>query len=114
MFKHSSKLIHRCKVSLLTDSRESQDESILARPTDDLAQAYENFLKRLPKYHQARIEDGPPSLNVVIDALTVAEDTWKNNREKTKAGRMKVLFGKVAQNLNGYTELFAIIPRSGR
>ena len=48
----------------------------------------------------------------MVDALTFAEATWKNNREKTKAGRMRGLFSKVAVNLNKYKELFAIVPSS--
>ena len=98
----------------MIDDSGGQDDIILAHPTDELAQAYKKFLKCLPKGHEARIEDGPPRLEVVVDALTFAEAKWKNNREKTKAGRMRTLFSKVAVNLNKYKELFAIVPSSDR
>lgn len=43
-----------------------------------------------------RIEDGPPRLDVVVKALAVADTNWKAKRDKTKGGKMKTLFGKVA------------------
>ena len=92
----------------------SQDEALLAHPTEELSQAYKKFLKCLPKGHEARIEDGPPRLEAVIDALTTAEHTWKSNREKTKAGRMRGLFSKVAVTMNKHRELFAMIPSSDK
>lgn len=42
--------------------------------------------------------------------MKVADTKWKNNHEKTKAGRMKTLFGKVAGSLNKHRDLFALIP----
>ena len=83
---------------------------ILSHPTEELSQAYRAFLKCLPKGHEAKIEDGPPRLDVVIEALSFADVTWRNNREKTKAGRMKKLFSKVAVNLHKHKELFEMIP----
>lgn len=98
---------------MIVDGR-GQDEIILADPTDELLQAYRKFLKCLPKGHEARIEDGPPKLTAIVEALTLADDNWKSNREKTKAGRMRTLFSKVAVNLYKYKELFAMVPRSDR
>ena len=83
---------------------------ILADPTEELAKVYQKFLKCLPKDHGARVEDGPPDLRVVVEALTVAELNWKNNREKTRAGRMKALFGKLSINVTKFKDVFAVIP----
>lgn len=90
------------------------EAGILVRPTDKLAQAYQKFLKCLPQGHEAKIEDGPPRLEVILEALADAENAWKNNKEKTKAGGMTTLFSKVAMNLNRYRELFAIVPSSDK
>ena len=83
---------------------------ILASSTDELAKEYKRFLKCLPKDHPARIEDGPPMLDCVVDALRSAHAEWTSNREKTKMGRTKTLFTKVAQSLVKYKDLFAIVP----
>ncbi|KAM0794316.1 hypothetical protein BDR22DRAFT_895247 [Usnea florida] len=87
-----------------------KDEIILAKSTEKLAKVYKKFLKCLPKDHQARIEDGPPRLDCVTDALRLADPEWKRNREETKIGRAKTLFTKVAQSLVKYQDLFAIVP----
>ena len=87
-----------------------QDEMILAGSTDELVKEYKKFLKCLPKDHPARIEDGPPRLDSVVDALRLADTEWTSNREKTKMGRAKTLFTKVAQSLVKYKDLFAIVP----
>ena len=89
---------------------DSQDESILAEPTAELSQAYKSFLKCLPKGHEARIEDGPPQLDVVAKAMKLAESTLRDRRETTKTGRMKQLFGRVAKSLHGHKELFGVVP----
>ena len=83
---------------------------LLAKPTDELAQVYKNFLKCLPKEHEARIEDGPPRLDVVIKAVKIADAKWKGNREKSKAGRTKRLFTKIPVHLDKYKELAAVVP----
>ena len=80
------------------------------KPTDELAQVYKRFLKCLPKDHEAKIEDGPPRLNVVISAVRIADAKWKGNREKSKAGRVKRLFTKVPVHLEKYKELAAVVP----
>ena len=71
---------------------------------------YQKFLKCLPKDHTARVEDGPPDIRVVMDALIVAESNWKNNREKTRLGRMKKLFGKFSINVSKFKDVFAVVP----
>ncbi|KAL8792171.1 MAG: hypothetical protein Q9195_005267 [Heterodermia aff. obscurata] len=88
----------------------SNEEILLAPSTDELAKAYKAFLKCLPKAHEARIEDGPPRIRTVVEAVATADSTWKRNRESTKAGRMKTLFSKVCGSLNGHKDLFAILP----
>ena len=88
----------------------SSEELLLAPSTDELAKAYKTFLKCLPKSHEARIEDGPPRIKTVVEAVKTANSTWKNNKESTKVGRMQTLFGKVCGSLNGHKDLFAILP----
>ena len=83
---------------------------ILAGSTDELAKEYKKFLKCLPKNHPARIEDGPPRLDRVMDALRLADTEWTIHREETKTGRAKKLFTKVAQSLFKYKDLFDIVP----
>ena len=56
------------------------------------------------------MEDGPPRLKAVVEAVATADSSWKKNRESTKAGRMKTLFSKVAGSLNNHKDLFAILP----
>ena len=103
-------LSQRDFLAKLTNGSGGQDEMILASSTDELAKVYKKFLKCLPKDHQARIEDGPPMLDCVVDALSLADAEWKSNREKTKMGRMKTLFTKVAQSLAKHKDLFAVVP----
>lgn len=91
-----------------------RDEIILAEPTEDLAQAYKKFLKCLPKEHAARIEDGPPRLDVVLKAVSVAQVSWKNKRENTKTGQAKEVYSKVVRSLYGHRDLFAMIPSSDK
>ena len=88
----------------------SREEILLASSTDELAKAYKAFQKCLPKGHEARIEDGPPRIKSVVEAVATADSTWKKNRESTKAGRMKTLFSKVCGSLNGHKDLFAVLP----
>ena len=47
---------------------------------------------------------------MVVEAVKVADTKWKDNHEKTKAGRMKALFGKVAGSLKKHRDLFAVLP----
>ncbi|KAL8687494.1 MAG: hypothetical protein Q9218_006350 [Villophora microphyllina] len=91
-------------------SNQSHEEIILATPTDELAKAYKAFQKCLPKEHEDNVADGPPKIKAVAEAVAIADSAWKKNRECTKAGRMKTLFGKVCGSLNNHKNLFAVLP----
>ncbi|KAL9607264.1 MAG: hypothetical protein Q9167_007806 [Letrouitia subvulpina] len=91
-----------------------RDDAILVRPTKDLALAYKKLLKYLPKEHEARVEDGPPRLDVVVEAVSLAQSRWRKSRKDTKTGHTKDLFTKVVKYLHGHRDLFAIVPSSDK
>ena len=46
----------------------------------------------------------------MIDAMRVMIAKQRKDRENTKGGRMKTLFGKVCAGLDDHKDLFAMIP----
>ncbi|EPE34731.1 hypothetical protein GLAREA_10425 [Glarea lozoyensis ATCC 20868] len=91
-----------------TQHFETEEEKKLDESSLELAKAWEDFQKCIPKTQRAPI-DSPPDFNSVAQAVATAHSAWKA-KEKGKMSKFKNYFGNLCQSLYDFKDVFAVLP----
>lgn len=88
----------------------TEERERLEKASRELAATWLKFQDVLPHDQKRKVDNSPPCINDVFQAVDIAEHKRKGKRNDTRVGGLKSRFGKLCRNLVGHENLFAVIP----
>jgi len=72
--------------------------------------AWDKFLQGLPKEQRQDLVGKPPNLRYLYNAVEKASNTWQDDREGQKRGRLKQVFSDLCGSFRDHSNLLKVIP----
>lgn len=107
--------------TLLQDAQEMvienalDDDAVLLEQSRRLYAVWHKFQAALPKDQRQELNPNEkPDIRYLINSVTKAAMTWKEDRDRTKSGRLKQTFSNICNNCRDHSNLLSIVPSNDK